>query len=167
MKIKWPQNKRLLLGIALLILVFGGLLLNPKAPAPGESDSLTLNGITVPPVPTLNPEQVAQGKQLYATYCSACHGANLEGQPNWKQRGADGKLPAPPHDSSGHTWHHADDLLLEIIANGGDPTISTMPAFKDTLSEAEMRAVLAFIKASWGRNEREFQWWVTASSGSR
>ena len=26
--------------------------------------------------------------------CASCHGANLEGQPNWKERRADGKLPA-------------------------------------------------------------------------
>lgn len=167
MKMEWLQNKRFLLGITLLILVFGGLLLNRKTPAPGDGAALTINGITVPPVPTANPEQVAQGEQLYAAYCSVCHGANLEGQPNWKQQGADGKFPAPPHNSDGHSWHHPDAVLLEIIANGGDPAISTMPPFKGVLSEDEMRAVLAYIKTSWGQKEREFQWWVTASSENR
>jgi hypothetical protein len=28
------------------------------------------------------------------------------------QRKPDGKLPAPPHDASGHTWHHADAQLF-------------------------------------------------------
>ncbi len=164
MKTDWLKDKRLLLGVLLPILVIGGLLLNQEgSPTPGEEDGITINGITVPPVPTLNPVQVAQGQRLYANYCSSCHGVNLEGQPNWKQPLPDGKLRPPPHDSSGHTWHHPDDLLLEIIANGGDPAISTMPAFGDTLSEAEMRAVLAFIKASWGLEEREFQWWVSTT----
>ena len=48
----------------------------------------------------------AQGTTVYADQGGACHGANLEGQPNWRQRRADGLLPAPPHDETGHTWHH-------------------------------------------------------------
>ena len=39
---------------------------------------------------------VAQGQKIYAAECAACHGANLEGQPNWQQRLANGRLPAPP-----------------------------------------------------------------------
>ena len=48
---------------------------------------------------------VKEGKKVYRTYCAVCHGKNLEGQPNWETFGADGRLPAPPHDESGHTWH--------------------------------------------------------------
>ncbi len=162
MKKSWSKDSRVWLGILLLLLLLGGILLNRGGAVPEEAYGVTINGVTVPPVPTLNPDQVAQGQQLYANYCSSCHGANLEGQPNWKQPLPDGKLLPPPHDSNGHTWHHPDDLLLQIIANGGDPAISTMPAFRDTLSDAEMRAVLAFIKTSWGREEREFQWWVSS-----
>jgi len=63
-----------------------------------------------------------------------------------------------------HTWHHEDSLLLNIIANGGDPKYnSKMPAFKETLSKAQMVAILAFIKRTWGREERAFQWWMTAT----
>ena len=28
---------------------------------------------------------IAKGQQLYAESCAACHGANLEGQPDWRQ----------------------------------------------------------------------------------
>ena len=52
--------------------------------------------------------QVARGEALYAKHCASCHGANLEGQPDWKKRLANGRLPAPPHDMTGHTWHHPD-----------------------------------------------------------
>lgn len=55
---------------------------------------------------------VADGRKLYDQACASCHGAMLEGQPNWRQRKADGRLPAPPHDPSGHTWHHPDAVLL-------------------------------------------------------
>jgi len=117
------------------------------------------------PVPTLNPQAVSLGEQLYAQHCSACHGSNLEGQPDWKNRLPDGSYPAPPHDSSGHTWHHTDALLLEIIAEGGNPVLgATMQGFADVIDEQEMLAVLEFIKSSWGQEERELQWSVTSQS---
>lgn len=125
---------------------------------------VVINQTAVPPLPTLDPENVAQGEILYAQSCAKCHGANLEGAPNWKQRLPDGSLPPPPHDGSGHTWHHGDELLIGIIENGGDPTYkSKMPAFENQLSREEVLAILAFIKSKWGREEREFQWWITAS----
>ena len=58
---------------------------------------------------TLKPNEpavVALGEQVYAQNCAACHGAKLEGQANWRQRGFNGYMPAPPHDETGHTWHH-------------------------------------------------------------
>ena len=115
-------------------------------------------------VPTLNPDTVVKGEQLYLTYCAICHGAELEGQPDWKQVKADGSLPAPPQDSTGHSWHHPDGLLLDIIANGGDPALGgTMPGFGDQLTEEEALSILDFIKSSWGDEEREFQWRFTSS----
>lgn len=131
--------------------------------APGTP--VVINETAVPPVPTLDPSLVAQGEAVYVQYCAACHGANLEGASDWKHPAPDGAFPPPPHDSSGHTWHHADRLLLSLIANGGDPAYnSKMPAFQDKLMQTEMTAVLEFIKSKWGKNEREFQWWVTATS---
>ena len=116
----------------------------------------------MPPIPTLNVDLVSQGETLYGQHCASCHGANLEGAPEWKTDQYDGKLLPPPHDSSGHTWHHPDDLLLSIIAAGGDPSYSDMPAYRDVLMEGEMKVILVFIKSSWGQEEREFQWWITA-----
>lgn len=126
---------------------------------------VVINGTTVPPIPVLHAERVIQGKALYARYCAECHGANLEGQPNWRQRLPDGSLPAPPHDNSGHTWHHSDEVLLYIVADGGlaFSADSKMPAYKDTLTQEERAAVLDFIKSTWGRQEREYQWWMTAT----
>ena len=121
-----------------------------------------INETAVPPLPTLNPDRVAQGGQLYAQHCAECHGANLEGAPDWKRALADGSLPPPPHDGSGHTWHHPDLLLISITLNGGDPAYnSKMPAFGDKLTEDEATAILDFVKSKWGKDEREFQWWVT------
>ena len=52
--------------------------------------------------------QILLGQKVYGEYCASCHGANLEGQPDWKRRLENGRMPAPPHDESGHTWHHSD-----------------------------------------------------------
>lgn len=124
---------------------------------------VVINDIAAPPVPTLAADRIAQGKGLYAQYCASCHGANLEGAPEWKEGPVNGSYPPPPHDSSGHTWHHKDDVLIRIVTNGGDPKYnSKMPAFKDQLTNAEIEATLDFIKSKWGKSEREFQWWLTA-----
>jgi mono/diheme cytochrome c family protein len=95
----------------------------------------------------------AFGQKVYAAQCASCHGVRLEGQPNWRERGPDGRLPAPPHDASGHTWHHPDELLFRITklgvaraANLKDYA-SAMPAYEGVLSDAEIVAVLSWIKA--------------------
>lgn len=102
-----------------------------------------------------DPAVLALGERVYAAHCAACHGAQLEGQPNWRERDARGLLPAPPHDASGHTWHHPDEQLLAIVRDGlprviGQPDYRTsMPAYGGVLSDAEIVAVLSWIKSRW------------------
>ncbi len=99
--------------------------------------------------------QVALGEAVYRANCASCHGANLEGQPNWRTRKPDGRLPAPPHDETGHTWHHPDEQLFRITKLGVKPPLapegyeSDMPAFGEVLTDDEVWAVLAFIKSRW------------------
>jgi mono/diheme cytochrome c family protein len=109
-----------------------------------------------------DPRQVALGARVYAEYCASCHGAELEGEPEWWVRRPDGRMPAPPHDDSGHTWHHPDRMLFEITKHGIERFApagyeSDMPAFAGVLADEEIRAVLAFIKSHWGERERTFQ----------
>ena len=128
-----------------------------------QGEPVVIQGTAVPPLPTLDAVRVAEGGQIYAANCASCHGAELEGQPNWQQPTEDGSLPAPPHDSNGHTWHHPDVVLLDIIANGGDPAFGgTMPGFGAQLSPEDRVAVLDFIKSHWRTEDREFQWWISA-----
>lgn len=115
---------------------------------------------------------VATGKRIYVGHCSACHRPNLEGQTGWRERLPNGRMPAPPHDASGHTWHHPDAVLFGIVKEGLVPGKyappnheSDMPAFGGILSDNEIRAVLAYIKSTWpGKQlahqlkiDREFQ----------
>lgn len=108
-----------------------------------------------------DPSLVARGKVVYAEQCASCHGANLEGQPNWRKRLPNGRLPAPPHDHTGHTWHHSDRQLFEMIKSstaGLMPGYETdMPAYKDVLSDADIWAVLSFIESTWPAEIRERQ----------
>src|SRR5512133_59908 len=102
-----------------------------------------------------NTAQVAAGKIVYTTHCASCHGANLEGQRDWKSRNAGGRMPAPPHDDSGHTWHHSDNILFGITKVGVAPPYapegyqSDMPAFGRTLTDKQIWDVLAYIKSRW------------------
>ena len=107
-------------------------------------------------------EVVSQGRQIYSDQCAACHGTDLEGQPDWRSPLPSGRLPAPPHDASGHTWHHPDDVLFRIVKEGtaaivGGGYESDMPGFADVLSDPEIRAVLAYIKSTWPERERRYQ----------
>jgi mono/diheme cytochrome c family protein len=107
-------------------------------------------------------EVIARGRQVYADQCAACHGANLEGQPDWRSPLPSGRLPAPPHNESGHTWHHPDDVLFRIVEEGtaaivGGGYESDMPGFGEVLSDAEIRAVLDYIKSTWPERERGYQ----------
>lgn len=105
--------------------------------------------------------EIALGRQIYAEACASCHGVDLEGQPDWQQPLPSGRMPAPPHDATGHTWHHPDAELFAITKGGLEAVVSgyesDMPAFAGTLSDEEIRAVLAFIKSTWPEREREYQ----------
>ena len=97
---------------------------------------------------------VSEGARLYQTHCADCHGASLEGEPNWRRPGADGYMPAPPHDETGHTWHHPDGVLFAITKYGTEAVVangyrSRMIGFGDVLSDDEILATLAYIKSTW------------------
>ncbi len=125
------------------------LLLSGGASSFGQPDSVDL----------------AAGQALYQATCADCHGENLEGQANWQSPGEDGLLPAPPHDHTGHTWHHGDMLLFTYTKLGGAETLarqgvafeSGMPGFGDSLSDQEIWNIIAFIKSTWSDRIREIQ----------
>ena len=101
-----------------------------------------------------NVELVTLGSAVYGEYCASCHGADLKGQPDWQTRLSDGRMPAPPHDESGHTWHHPDEqnfkvtkLGIEALAPPGYK--SDMQGFGEILTDTEIWASLAYIKSRW------------------
>lgn len=136
------------------------------AAAVGAAVYLTRTASPVSPasISPANAAHVARGKIIYAQHCASCHGASLEGQPDWRQRLPSGRLPAPPHDVSGHTWHHPDQVLIDIVKYGLVPGRtapegyeSDMPAYDGVLSDAQIVDVLAYIKSRWPADALEAQ----------
>ena len=102
------------------------------------------------------------GERLYQENCASCHGANLEGQPDWRTRLPNGRLPAPPHDASGHTWHHTDRVLFDIVKRGPAAIVgagyeSDMPGYEGVLQDDEITSIVDYIKSTWPDKERAFQ----------
>ena len=114
----------------------------------------------------LDDRDLIDGQTLYVEECASCHGANLEGQPNWRTPDANGVLPAPPHDASGHTWHHDNQLLFEYTRLGGKEALaargvigfaSGMPGFGNVLTDDEIWDILAYIQSTWPDRIQEMQ----------
>lgn len=109
---------------------------------------------------TSNHQTIEAGRALYSIKCASCHGVNLEGQPDWRRRLGTGRIPAPPHDASGHTWHHPYDDLFDITKGGIAAVVpgyqSDMPAFAATLSDAEIQSILDYIVSTWPPRLRAF-----------
>lgn len=120
------------------------------------------------PADPRNSAQVARGAGLYAEACASCHGAELQGRPDWQSQAPDGTYPAPPQDGEGHTWHHPDRLLFRYIKLGGAEAFkdlagfkSAMPGFGERLTDQQIWDVIAFIKSNWPERARAYQEAVT------
>lgn len=146
-----PKTVHIMCWSAILVLGVGAFMFASQNPLFGAK---TPTGLFQPG----DQATIQLGSEIYAANCASCHGENLEGQPNWRSPGEDGLLPAPPHDETGHTWHHTDDVLFGITKyglaefSGLKGYESAMPIYKDVLSDAEIIAILSFIKSRWPEN---------------
>jgi mono/diheme cytochrome c family protein len=100
----------------------------------------------------LEPDPV--GKSLYENHCAECHGINGEGQ----DQSTSELIVAPPHNNSGHTWHHPDQQNFATVYAGRHfEGAMEMPGFGDKLTEDEILSILAYIKTFWGEQELTMQ----------
>jgi len=133
-----PAIRCLWLGIAMAMSFRAMSLVAAEEPTKAEPD---------------DPALVARGKIVYDQHCASCHGAKLEGQPDWRKRLPNGRVPAPPHDPTGHTWHHSDKQLFDLTKIGPAGLLpgyqSDMPGFNDILGDADIWAVLSYIESTW------------------
>ena len=114
----------------------------------------------------LDGRDLVAGRSLYDENCAACHGADLEGQPDWRTPDENGVLPAPPHDATGHTWHHDNALLFDYTKLGGKAALaargvedfnSGMPAFGEVISDDAIWDILAYIQSTWPTRQKTVQ----------
>lgn len=127
-----------------------------------------LLGLTTPVIADheLEGRDTVAGRSLYVENCASCHGTDLKGQPDWQSTNADGVLPAPPHDATGHTWHHDNALLFDYTKLGGKKALevrgvagfnSGMPAFEGSLSDGDIWDILAYIRSTWPERMQQVQ----------
>lgn len=93
--------------------------------------------------------KVTLGGRLYRQNCAECHGNSGEGDPNWRQRDAEGLFPPPPLNGTGHAWHHPRKMLHHVIANGSPGGQGRMPAWRDKLSDEEIDAIISWFQSKW------------------
>lgn len=77
------------------------------------------------------------------------------------ERLPNGRLPAPPHDETGHTWHHSDKQLFTIVKFGlaaiSPGYESDMPAFSGVVTDEQITLVLDYIKSTWPGRAKAYQ----------
>ena len=96
---------------------------------------------------------IIRGKIIYENNCVSCHQVNLVGAENWKGLDEDGHRKAPPLNGTGHTWHHDDATLHNIIKYGLAKLVKNyegkMLGFEDNLKDKDIDSVLSYIKSFW------------------
>lgn len=95
---------------------------------------------------------VEAGGRLFRQNCAVCHGPGAEGEDPAQPMGGmktGGGYIAPALDGTGHTWHHADKILFNIIKNGSKAEGSTMQGFKKSLTDEEIAEIIRYFKTLW------------------
>jgi len=90
------------------------------------------------------------GQTVFQQNCAVCHGVNAQGTvDDWQKRDVNGKMPPPPLNGTAHAWHHPLNGLVHTIRNGTVEIGGTMPGWKDTLSDQQIVAVVAWLSSLW------------------
>ena len=94
-------------------------------------------------------DAVSAGKAIYEDNCSGCHGVDGVGErPDDPGAQDEYGFVAPAMNDSAHAWHHPDAQLLETIRDGSSRNERMQP-WKDDLSDAEIKNVIAYMKSLW------------------
>ena len=100
------------------------------------------------------PAQVALGRTLYRLHCSYCHGGDREGHDDWRPETPVASGLAPALDERSPAVDRSDRQIFERIKFGGQPFLpagarSQMPAFEFNLTDAQVWALVAYLKNRW------------------
>lgn len=115
-----------------------GVFLKSLPPQPGDSDPRE--------VPRPSPQVLERGGKIYERHCASCHGAQGEGVPG----------AYPPLSGNRAVTMASTSNLVQVVLHGGYPPSTRgvprpfgMPPFATVLSDAEVAAVITYIRASW------------------
>jgi mono/diheme cytochrome c family protein len=151
------MNKAIILSLSLMG-VAGLSACSDQEPSGGKSATMAQGPVSAihksmrpakPVTRWYSKEQVARGNQLFQQNCAQCHRPDASGDPNWKQVNAEGKLPPPPLNGTGHAWHHPMPLLQQVVRRGGIPMGGSMPPFADKLNAEQINDILAWVQSHW------------------
>lgn len=96
--------------------------------------------------PVAQAQNVAEGKKLYSTYCTSCHGDAGKGDGM-----AGASLPVKPADhTNGAVMNKlSDNFLVNIISKGGSGAgkSSFMPSWGGALTDQQIRDIIAYIRS--------------------
>lgn len=88
----------------------------------------------------------AEGKKLYESYCSTCHGEKGKGNGPAAQ-----SLPAKPADHTNGAIMNtlSDQFLVDIISKGGSAVgkSSFMPSWGSALNEKQIKDIVAHLRS--------------------
>jgi len=108
-------------------------------PAPADSDPRE--------VPRAPASLLERGGKLYGEHCASCHGES--------GAGVRGAYPALAGNRA--VTMAATENLVQVVLNGGFPPATRgnprpfgMPPFAPVLSDADVAALLSFIRSAWG-----------------
>ena len=124
---------------------------------PQERTISTLTGVDV--VRPHNLQQITEGEQLYKQHCAGCHGAKAEGNPDWRKALAEGKHLPTPLNGTGREWHSSRTQLHNQIKYGSEFGKGNMPPFQNTLTDAQITAVIAWFQSLW--SDQLYAEWLT------
>jgi len=95
---------------------------------------------------TAQAQNAAEGKKLYISYCSTCHGETAKGDGM-----AARSLPVKPADHTNGTIMNqlSDQFLREIISKGGSAVgkSSFMPSWGSALDDKQISDLIAYLRS--------------------
>jgi mono/diheme cytochrome c family protein len=96
------------------------------------------SGSPVSSLPAATPDELASARINFQKHCAVCHGEKAEGG----MKEIEGKKFKVPSLREGHALEHTDDKFIVQITEGDEE----MPAFKDKLSQDEIRDLVKFVR---------------------
>ena len=96
-----------------------------------------------PAAAALNADDQARfkaGQEIYKNLCEGCHGADGREQPG-----------ATPNIAGAPTVVGNPGIPIRVLLHGKEGPVGLMPAHGETLGDAEIAAVLTYVRRAWGQ----------------